>query len=177
MCICSSISRAYSECTQSASSRLLRRTHERECGASGANFSSLMKINVYFFLNYTYRFCLFCVHRLEHTERTQRVEIDTLALTALMISVRIAATLDVCWPQLGRSESRMLMFVRQERKAQTKNGNRKKHQQLSISRSSSNRTYLNWRHCLKWAVALPLSRCRCLPFHFYYYCYCIQHEY
>lgn len=84
--------------------------HTRECGASGANFSSLMKINVYFFLNYTYRFCLLCVHRLEHTERTQRVEIDTLALTALMISVRIAATLDVCWPQLGRSESRMLMF-------------------------------------------------------------------
>lgn len=47
------------------------------------------------------------------------------------------------------------LCAKNERHKKVGLGNRKKHQQLG--RSSSNRTYLNWRHCLKWAVVQSLS--------------------
>lgn len=62
----------------------------REKRAQAAHLCSLMKINVYFFLNYiarNYVAAAFIDTLIEHRET------DTLALTALMISVRIAATL------------------------------------------------------------------------------------
>lgn len=97
-----------------------------------------------------------------------------------MISVRIAATLDMCRHQLGRSEfawNVLLLFMqysRQEKTGQkiTKSG----------GSGSSNRTYLNCRHCftgqtlsLSLSLHLPSDGAVCCSI-FIIRHYCILHE-